>query len=111
MAKILIVDDEENIIKTMAPILEDEGHSVFSANSAEQCIDFLSRNEIDLAIVDVWLPDLDGTALLAKIKKDFPEVAVIMISGHGSIDIAVKSTRMGAFDFLEKPPSLDRLVT
>ncbi len=111
MAKILIVDDEENIIKTMAPILEDEGHTVLSANSASLFLDLISRNEIDLAIIDVWLPDIEGTALLERVKKDYPEIGVIMISGHGSIDIAVKSTRMGAFDFLEKPPSLDRLVT
>ncbi|MCL2154602.1 MAG: sigma-54 dependent transcriptional regulator [Leptospirales bacterium] len=111
MAKILIVDDEENIINSMTPILQDEGHIVFSGKTGEEALSFLSKNEIDLLILDVWLPDADGIDLLGKIKSLYPEPAVIMISGHGSIDIAVKSTRMGAFDFLEKPPSLDRVVT
>jgi two-component system nitrogen regulation response regulator NtrX len=111
MAKILIVDDEENIINSMTPILQDEGHTVFSGKTGGEALDFLSKKEVDLLILDVWLPDADGIDLLGKIKKLYPESAVIMISGHGSIDIAVKSTRMGAFDFLEKPPSLDRLVT
>src|SRR5208337_3749418 len=106
MAKILIVDDEPNIIISMKPILQDEGHVVFSGGTAEEGIAFLKKNEVDLIILDVWLPDLDGIELLGKIKKDYPDTAVIMISGHGSIDIAVRSTRLGAFDFLEKPPSL-----
>jgi two-component system nitrogen regulation response regulator NtrX len=111
MAKILIVDDEVNIINSMVPILQDEGHVVFSGKTGEEALTFLSKNEIDLLILDVWLPDADGIDLLGKIKNLYPELAAIMISGHGSIDIAVKSTRMGAFDFLEKPPSLDRVVT
>jgi two-component system nitrogen regulation response regulator NtrX len=111
MTKILIVDDEENIINSMTPILQDEGHIVFSGKTGEEALTFLDRNEVDLLILDVWLPDADGIELLGKIKSLYPELTVIMISGHGSIDIAVKSTRMGAFDFLEKPPSLDRVVT
>jgi len=111
MARILIVDDEENIINSMTPILQDEGHIVFSGSTGEEALSFLRKNEVDLIILDVWLPDSDGIELLEKIKKMYPESAAIMISGHGSIDIAVRSTRIGAFDFLEKPPSLDRLVT
>jgi len=111
MARILIIDDEENIINSMTPILQDEGHIVFSGNTGEEAISFLRKNEVDLIILDVWLPDADGIELLERIKKLYPESAAIMISGHGSIDIAVRSTRIGAFDFLEKPPSLDRLVT
>jgi two-component system nitrogen regulation response regulator NtrX len=111
MAKILIVDDEENIISSMTDILQDEGHILFSGKTGEDALTFLSRNEVDLLILDVWLPDADGIDLLERIKGLYPELTVIMISGHGSIDIAVKSTRMGAFDFLEKPPSLDRIVT
>jgi len=111
MARILIVDDEENIINSMTPILQDEGHVVFSGKTGEEGLSFLKKNEVDLIILDVWLPDADGIELLEKIKKMYPESAAIMISGHGSIDIAVRSTRIGAFDFLEKPPSLDRLVT
>lgn len=111
MARILLIDDEENIINTMAPILQDEGYVVFSGQTGEEGAEFLKKNEVDLVILDVWLPDMDGIELLERIKKLYPGTAVIMISGHGSIDIAVKSTRVGAFDFLEKPPSLDRLVT
>jgi two-component system nitrogen regulation response regulator NtrX len=111
MARILIVDDEENIINSMTPILQDEGHVIFSGKNGEEALSFLKKNEVDLIILDVWLPDADGIELLEQIKKMYPESAAIMISGHGSIDIAVRSTRIGAFDFLEKPPSLDRLVT
>ncbi len=111
MARILIVDDEENIINSMTPVLQDEGHMVFSGSSGDEALSFLRKNEVDLIILDVWLPDSDGIELLDKIKKMYPETSAIMISGHGSIDIAVRSTRIGAFDFLEKPPSLDRLIT
>ena len=83
MARILIVDDEENIINSMTPILQDEGHIVFSGNTGEEALSFLRKNEVDLIILDVWLPDSDGIELLEKIKKMYPESAAIMISGHG----------------------------
>lgn len=111
MARILIIDDEENIISTITHILQDEGHVVFPALNGTDGLNFLMKNEVELIILDVWLPDMDGLDLLEKIKSIGIEASVIMISGHGSIDIAVRSTRMGAFDFIEKPPSLDRLIT
>jgi two-component system nitrogen regulation response regulator NtrX len=111
MAKILIIDDEKHIIKTLSAILQDEGHVVFAGESGSDAFAFLAENEVDLIILDVWLPDADGIDLLERIKKQYNDVAVIMISGHGSIDIAVKSTRMGAFDFIEKPPSMERVIT
>jgi len=111
MARILIVDDEKNIITTISSILQDEGHMVYSSENGGDAVKFLGSNEVDLIILDVWLPDADGMNLLERMKKMYPETAVIMISGHGSIDIAVKATRMGAFDFLEKPPTLERVVT
>jgi two-component system nitrogen regulation response regulator NtrX len=111
MARILIVDDEKNIIKTLTAILQDENHIVYSGESGEEAIQFLRRNDVDLIFLDVWLPDMDGIELLERVKKTTPDVAVIMISGHGSIDIAVRSTKMGAFDFLEKPPSMERIIT
>ncbi len=111
MARILVIDDEVYIIKTLASILQDEGHLVFPAETGEGAMKFLASNEVDLIVLDVWLPDADGLELLERIKKIYPEIAVIMISGHGSIDIAVKSTRMGAFDFIEKPPSMERVIT
>ena len=111
MAKILIVDDEPNIIKVLAQILQDEDHIVYSAASGSEALEFLKKNEPDLIFLDVWHPDADGLNLLEQIKKQYPHIAAIMISGHGSIDIAVRSTKIGAYDFLEKPPSLERVIT
>jgi two-component system, NtrC family, nitrogen regulation response regulator NtrX len=111
MARVLIVDDESNIIKTLSAILQDEGHEVSSAAAGQEALTFLKRNDVDVILLDVWLPDIDGIEVLQRIKESRPDIAVIMISGHGSIDIAVKSTKMGAFDFLEKPPSMERVLT
>lgn len=111
MARILVVDDEPNIIKTISAILQDEGHIVYPAGGGRDALDFLKRNDVDVVFLDVWLPDIDGVALLEQINQIAPEISVIMISGHGSIDIAVKSTKLGAFDFLEKPPSMERIIT
>jgi two-component system nitrogen regulation response regulator NtrX len=111
MAEILIVDDEPNIINSITHILQDEGHDVLFAGNGEEAIALIKKHNPDVVILDVWLPDMDGIDLLGRMKKLRPDTAAIMISGHGSIDIAVRSTRLGAFDFLEKPPSLDRLVT
>jgi two-component system, NtrC family, nitrogen regulation response regulator NtrX len=111
VAKILVVDDEINIVKTLSAILQDEGHDAFSSENAKDALAFLSKNEVDLIFLDVWLPDIDGIKVLEKIMSSFSEAAVIMISGHASIDIAVKSTRLGAMDFLEKPLSMQRVIT
>jgi two-component system, NtrC family, nitrogen regulation response regulator NtrX len=111
MAKILVVDDESNIIKTLSAILQDEGHIVFPAKNGKEAVEFIRNNEADVVFLDVWLPDIDGIEVLGRLKQLRPELSVIMISGHGSIDIAVKSTKMGAFDFLEKPPSMERVLT
>ncbi|MDY6935949.1 MAG: sigma-54 dependent transcriptional regulator [Spirochaetota bacterium] len=111
MARILLVDDEINIIKTLSAILQDEGHTVYSSASGYDALDFLRKNSVDLVFLDVWLPDIDGVDVLQRIKQGDTNAAVIMISGHGSIDIAVKATKMGAFDFLEKPPSMERVLT
>jgi two-component system nitrogen regulation response regulator NtrX len=111
MAKILIVDDESNIIKTLSAILQDEGHVVYPSETGQEALNFLRRNDIDLIFLDVWLPDIDGIEVLGRIKQIYPDMAVIIISGHGSIDIAVRATKMGAFDFIEKPPSIERVIT
>jgi two-component system, NtrC family, nitrogen regulation response regulator NtrX len=111
MAKILIVDDEINIIKTLSSILQDEDHLVNSFRNGTESMDFLRMNEVDLAILDVWLPDVDGIDMLEQVKSLYPDTAVIMISGHGSIDIAVKSTKLGAYDFIQKPLSMERVIT
>ncbi len=111
MAKILIVDDESNIIKTISAILQDEDHIVYPSKTGAEALDFLRKNDVDLILLDIWLPDIDGIEVLEKTKQLYPDIAVIMISGHGSIDIAVKATKLGAFDFLEKPPSMERVIT
>ncbi len=111
MARILIIDDEPNIIKTLTAILQDEGHEVSSAKAGQEGLGFIKRSDVDVVLLDVWLPDIDGIEVLQRVKESRPDIAVIMISGHGSIDIAVKSTKMGAFDFLEKPPSMERVLT
>jgi len=111
MAQILLVDDEINIIKTLSSILQDEDHIVYSAKTGQEAVDFLRANDVDLAILDVWLPDVDGIDLLERTKAVNQEMAVIMISGHGSIDIAVKSTKLGAYDFIQKPLAMERVLT
>jgi len=111
MAKILVVDDEPNILRVMSQILHDEEHIVYEALDGASALVQIQRNELDLVFLDLWLPDCDGLELLAKIRKLQPEVAVVMVSGHGSIDSAVKSTKLGAYDFIEKPPTMERIVT
>jgi two-component system nitrogen regulation response regulator NtrX len=111
MAKILIVDDEINIIKTLSSILQDEDHLVYSSRNGEEAMEFLRMNDVDLAILDVWLPDVDGIDMLERIKSLYQDMAVVMISGHGSIDIAVKSTKLGAYDFIQKPLAMERVIT
>ncbi len=111
MSNILIIDDEINIINTLSSILEDEGHKVYKGLKGADAFEILENNDIDLAILDIWLPDMDGIDLLGKITDKNPDMAVIMVSGHGSIDTAVKSTKMGAYDFLIKPPPMERVIT
>jgi two-component system, NtrC family, nitrogen regulation response regulator NtrX len=113
MQNILVVDDEAEIRKSLSGVLEDEGYTVSSVESAEACLETLSRKGFDLVLLDIWLPGMDGLECLQKIKREgsgdeIPEV--IMISGHGTIETAVRATKMGAFDFLEKPLSLERTL-
>src|SRR5438874_7253824 len=109
MPKILIVDDEPNIRRTLGSILEDEGHKIIVCESGEEAITHFSRDEFDLAILDLWLPGIDGLSVLERLKSAGAP-PVIVISGHGNIDSAVRATRLGAYDFLEKPLSLERVL-
>jgi two-component system, NtrC family, nitrogen regulation response regulator NtrX len=109
-ATVLIVDDEENIRQSLSGIFEDEGYDVITADSGEETLKVLKNQIPDLVMLDVWLPGLDGIQTLKEIKNMRPDLPVIMISGHGNIELAVKATRMGAYDFLEKPPSLERVL-
>jgi len=107
---VLIVDDEEGIRRTLAGVLSDEGFSVDTAASGEECLAFFERRLFRCVLLDVWLPGMDGIETLERLKSAYPDTAVIMISGHGSIETAVRATRLGALDFIEKPLQIDRTV-
>jgi two-component system nitrogen regulation response regulator NtrX len=109
MAKILIIDDEPGIRSTLGGILEDEGHRATLCESGEEGIAQLARDEFDVVLLDLWLPGIDGLSVLERLRTAGGP-PVIMISGHGSIDSAVRATRLGAYDFLEKPLSLERVL-
>ncbi len=113
MAKhILVIDDEQAILQSLGGSLTDEGYQVSTAASGTEGLARLAEDPPDLVLLDIWMPDLDGIETLKRIKAEHPYLQVIMISGHGTIETAVKATRLGAFDFLEKPLSLDKtLVT
>lgn len=111
MGRILVIDDESNIITVLSDILRDEGHEVFAEPNGKGALAFLSKHEVDLIFLDVWLPDMDGLEIIGKIRASDEDTPVIMISGHASIDLAVKATKLGAYDFIEKPLSLERVVT
>jgi two-component system nitrogen regulation response regulator NtrX len=106
---ILIVDDEESIRKSLAGILADEGYETVAAASGREGIDLLSEAQPALALLDIAMPEMDGIETLRRFKEMRPEMQVIMITGHGTIETAVKTTKMGAYDFIEKPLSLERV--
>ncbi len=110
MAHILIVDDESGIRDSLRGILEDEGHKVSVSPSGEDCLEQLRKLSFDVILLDVWLTGMDGLEALEKIRAldDPPEV--IMISGHGTIETAVRATKLGAYDFAEKPLSLEKTL-
>ncbi|AEI14870.1 two component, sigma54 specific, transcriptional regulator, Fis family [Flexistipes sinusarabici DSM 4947] len=108
--KILIIDDEINICTTIQSILTDEGYEAEYALSFNEGMKKLKHEIFDVIFLDIWLPDHDGSEGLHKIKKYFPETEVIMISGHGNIENAVETIKYGAYDYLEKPLSLDRII-
>ncbi|HYN15242.1 MAG TPA: sigma-54 dependent transcriptional regulator [Terriglobales bacterium] len=110
MHNILIVDDEPGIRQSLKGVLEDEGYKTVAVESGEACLQALEKHGFDVVLLDIWLPGIDGLEALERIKQadDGPEV--IMISGHGTIETAVRATKLGAFDFLEKPLSLEKTL-
>jgi len=106
---ILIVDDEESIRKSLKDILGDEGYEVVTAASGREALDVLAEAQPSLALLDIAMPDMDGIETLRRFKETRPEMQVIMITGHGTIDTAVQTTKMGAYDFIQKPLSLERV--
>ncbi len=111
MSTILIIDDEPGIRTVLTDILEDEDYKVLSAADGLEGMDIIKNDSVDLVILDVWLPHKGGIDVLKEMKALFPELSVIVISGHANIDMAVKAVKNGAFDFLEKPLSLDKVIT
>ncbi|MFZ5761409.1 MAG: sigma-54-dependent transcriptional regulator [Thermodesulfobacteriota bacterium] len=108
--RILIIDDEASIRESLSGILSDEGFVPLAAANAEEGLARLEEERIDLVFLDIWMPGMDGMEALKRIKELQPDLPVIMISGHGTIETAIQATRLGAFDFLEKPPSYDKIL-
>ncbi len=111
MATILVIDDEPGIRSTVRDILEDEGHTVIVAEDAIVGLEAMDIQRPDLAVLDVWLPRMGGLDALAEMKRRRPEMEILIVSGHGTIDMAVRALKLGAFDFIEKPLSMDRMLT
>jgi two-component system nitrogen regulation response regulator NtrX len=107
---ILIIDDEKDIRTSLAGILEDEGYQVLSEENGLDGIECALQELPDLILLDIWMPGMDGLETLEKLKSRLPQVTVIMISGHGTIETAVRATKLGAFDFIEKPLSLEKVL-
>src|SRR5215468_478514 len=107
---ILIVDDEPAIRSTLRDVLEDEGYRVSAVGSGADALRFFADELPDLTFLDVWMERMDGLETLAEIKRTRPEALVVMISGHGTVETAVKATRLGAYDFVEKPLSLEKIL-
>src|SRR6186997_1908611 len=107
---ILIVDDESGVRTSLSGILGDEGYAVETLETGEACLTALETRRYDLILLDVWLPGIDGLETLARLRETDPEVPVVVISGHGNIETAVKAVRQGAQDFVEKPLSLEKTL-
>lgn len=107
---ILVVDDETSILQTLEGILSDEGFEVVLAQSGAEALDKIEELIPDLVLLDIWMAEMDGIETLIKIKETYPYLQVVMMSGHGSIETAVKATKLGAYDFIEKPLSMEKLL-
>lgn len=108
--RILIVDDEKNIVSSLKGILSDEGYEVIETGDGVEALEIIQTDPPDLVLLDIWLPGMDGIEVLKTVKAYHPEIEVLIMSGHGTIDTAVKATKLGAQDFIEKPFSLDRIT-
>ena len=107
---ILIVDDEASIIESLEGILADDGFEVSHAFNGYEALKKIEAESPDIVLLDIWMPGMDGIDTLKEIKKNFPNLPVVMITGHGTIEAAVDATKSGAFDFLEKPLSIDKII-
>ena len=107
---ILIVDDEPGVRTALSGVLRDEGYDVEAVSSGEACLERVTRGGVDLIVLDVWLPGMDGLDTLARLRERQVDAQIVLISGHGNIESAVRAIKLGAFDFVEKPLSLDKTV-
>ena len=107
---VLIVDDEASIIQSLQGILTDEGFEVISTDSGSSALEKIDELMPDIVLLDIWMPGMDGIETLVKIKESHSELQVVMMSGHGNIETAVKATKLGAYDFIEKPLSIEKLL-
>jgi two-component system nitrogen regulation response regulator NtrX len=110
MKSILIIDDEQSIRESLTGILQDEGFTPFSVESGETALERVSEEKPDLILLDIWMPGMDGMETLTRIREIYPDQLVVMMSGHGTIETAVKATKLGAYDFIEKPLSIEKLL-
>ena len=110
MSSVLVVDDEKNIRETLKDVLEDEGYEVHLAQDGKNALEVLKNRQFDVMLLDLWLPEIGGMDVLKTVKEKYGNIQIIIISGHGTIDTAVKATKIGAFDFIEKPLSIDRVL-
>jgi two-component system, NtrC family, nitrogen regulation response regulator NtrX len=107
---ILIVDDEPGVRAALTGVLRDEGYTVEAVSTGEECLDRVTRGPVDLIMLDVWLPGMDGLATLARLRERQVDAQIVLVSGHGNIESAVRAIKLGAFDFVEKPLSLEKTV-
>src|SRR5512136_1441133 len=107
---ILVVDDEAGVRQSLSGILGDEGYLVDTVESGEACLQALESRRYDLLLLDVWLPKMDGLETLERVRTADADLPVVVISGHGNIETAVRAVRMGARDFVEKPLSLEKTL-
>ena len=107
---VLLVDDEEAILRSLAGVFGDEGYQVSTAKDGESALKFLETNAPDLMLLDVWMPGIDGLEVLERARARHPRLPVLVMSGHGTIETAVKATRLGAYDFIEKPLSIEKVL-
>ena len=107
---VMIIDDEPSIRRSLSGLLSDDGFEVLTASNGYEALKIIDAESPDLVLLDIWMPGIDGIETLKEIKKDNPFIQVIIITGHGTIETAVKATKLGAFDFIEKPLSIDKII-
>src|SRR2546428_8123460 len=110
MPRILIVDDEPGIRQSLKGVFDDEGFATETVSSGEECLKKIEQDLYDLVLLDIWLPGIDGLETLRRLREISPRTHVIMISGHATIATAVSATKLGAYDFIEKPLSLEHTL-